>query len=88
MPVVERYDILLSVVVAFSGLAFLAVRTSRRRLPYPPGPRRLPIVGNLFSMPSRVEWKVYKKWSEDCGQCKLIAFVPCSALFRIRRYTC
>ena len=88
MPTVERYDILLAVVVAFSGLAFLAVRTSRRRLPYPPGPRRLPIVGNLFSMPSQEEWIVYKKWSEDHGQCMLTAFVSCSTLFRIWRYTC
>ena len=57
MLMVEQYDSLLAAVVAFSGLAVLVVRTSRRHLPYPPRPRRLPIVGNLFSMPSREEWK-------------------------------
>jgi hypothetical protein len=62
-----RYDILLAVVVAISGLAFFVVRTGKHRLPYPPGPRRLPIVGNLFSMPSREEWVTYGKWSKDCG---------------------
>ena len=47
MLIVERYDILLVTVVPFSGLAFLVlVRTSRCRLPYPPGPRRLPVVEN------------------------------------------
>ncbi|KAH9160855.1 hypothetical protein EDB89DRAFT_1811985, partial [Lactarius sanguifluus] len=42
-------------------------RASKRRLPYPPGPKRLPIVGNLFSMPSREEWITYRKWSEQLG---------------------
>ena len=86
MLIIIRYDILLAVVIAFNGFAFLVVRSRRRRLPYPPGPRRFPIVGNLLSMPSQEEWKIYKKWSEDCDQYMLAAsaaFVPYSALFRI-----
>ncbi|KAH9070992.1 cytochrome P450 [Lactarius deliciosus] len=43
------------------------MRASKRRLPYPPGPKRLPVVGNLFSMPSREEWITYRKWSEESG---------------------
>ena len=62
-----RYDFLLAVVVCFSGLTFLVMRTGKRRLPYPPGPKPLPIVGNLFSMPSQEEWLTYRKWSEESG---------------------
>lgn len=62
-----RYDILLAAVVGVGSLAILVAYTSRRRLPYPPGPKRLPIVGNLFSMPSEDEWVTYWKWSKDFG---------------------
>jgi hypothetical protein len=64
-----RYDILIALVLALGGWAFLVGRLSKRRLPYPPGPRRLPIVGNLCNMPSREEcqWVTFKKWSKDFG---------------------
>ncbi|KAH9038268.1 cytochrome P450 [Lactarius hengduanensis] len=64
---IARYDFLLVAVVGFSGLALLVTRASKRRLPYPPGPTSFPVVGNLFSMPSREEWVTYRKWSEELG---------------------
>ena len=68
MPDLARYDFLLALVVSFSGFTFFAImRAGKRRLPYPPGPKGLPIVGNLFSMPSQEEWVTYRKWSEQIG---------------------
>ena len=64
-----RYDFLLAVVVGFSALTLLVIRAGKRRLPYPPGPKCLPIVGNLFSVPlgTQEEWVTYRKWSEEFG---------------------
>jgi hypothetical protein len=53
--------------VGLSGLALLVMRTSKRRLPYPPGLKSFPVVGNLFSMPSQDEWVTFRKWSEELG---------------------
>ena len=41
--------------------------SAKKRISYPPGPKRLPIVGNLFNMPSREEWVTYRKWSDQFG---------------------
>ncbi|KAF8158761.1 cytochrome P450 [Mycena galopus ATCC 62051] len=36
-------------------------------LPFPPGPRRRPIVGNLYDMPTESPWKTYRDWGEQYG---------------------
>lgn len=39
----------------------------REGLPYPPGPSRLPVIGNLFDMPSAYEWIIFRDWGRKYG---------------------
>ena len=67
MTTPPRYDLLLGAGTLLIGLAWYVWYGGKKRLPYPPGPKRVPVVGNLFSMPSNEEWVAYRKWSEEYG---------------------
>ncbi|KAH9959747.1 cytochrome P450 [Lactifluus volemus] len=55
-------------VVSFLSV-FWAIRDHRRRrgLPYPPGPRSLPIIGNLLDLPKEFAWLAFTSFSEQYG---------------------
>ncbi|KAJ6511711.1 cytochrome P450 [Mycena vulgaris] len=38
---------------------------NRSKPPLPPRPRKLPLVGNLFDMPSELQWNTYLNWSRE-----------------------
>jgi hypothetical protein len=71
---------LLSIVDILVLLSFLlvlrAVRDYRRRggLPYPPGPRPLPLIGNLFHVPTEFTWLAFTRFSEEYGM--NVVFLP------------
>ncbi|KDR69251.1 hypothetical protein GALMADRAFT_104206 [Galerina marginata CBS 339.88] len=47
---------------------FVYVRNSnlkRSALPYPPGPRKLPLLGNALDIPARFEWETYARWAKE-----------------------
>lgn len=56
------------------GLALLVVvlivkrLTRSRRSRLPPGPKGVPILGNIFDMPKGHEWLTYMKWSREYGK--------------------
>ena len=31
----------------------------------PPGPKKYPLIGNLLSMPSTLEWETFAKWGKE-----------------------
>lgn len=65
----------LSIVVdslALLALVLLLVafdqRRKRQTFRYPPGPKPLPILGNLFDVPKESSWLKYTEWSKTYGR--------------------
>jgi len=75
--------------VFFASLCLFIVssllRRSKRGLPLPPGPKGLPLIGNILDMPTEQEWLTFAKWGEQWGKCYIsgsIRFLPSPTSFR------
>ncbi|KAF8240485.1 cytochrome P450 [Tricholoma matsutake] len=63
-----QYDLLASGLSFVLALLFYLKRRSDEsidRLPLPPGPKKLPLIGNLLDMPKAFEWVTYHKWCKE-----------------------
>ncbi|PPQ87697.1 hypothetical protein CVT25_011464 [Psilocybe cyanescens] len=57
--------ILTTIVVVFALYRRRNNAGSLSHLPLPPGPKGLPLIGNLRNMPTSFEWQTYHKWSKE-----------------------
>jgi hypothetical protein len=64
------FDVVVFILSASLARSYAAARTRRRCLQYPPGPRRLPILGNLFDIPQYSSWETYTQWGKQYGTVK------------------
>ncbi|KAJ5464568.1 uncharacterized protein N7458_000254 [Penicillium daleae] len=49
------------------GVYVIARRKSTSSLPLPPGPKPLPIIGNVHQAPKSHGWRTYREWSKKYG---------------------
>jgi hypothetical protein len=69
MPVLSLTSTLDILVLVFSLAVLLTIRDYQRRRgrPYPPGPRPLPLIGNLLDIPKEFSWLSYTQLSKKHG---------------------
>ncbi|KAJ6472593.1 cytochrome P450 [Mycena sanguinolenta] len=58
-------DFTLAVAIFLILLYALRWNRNRSRLPLPPGPRKLPLIGNLLDIPTERQWETFLKWSKQ-----------------------
>jgi len=49
-------------------------RASSRPPPLPPGPKPLPLIGNLLDFPRTLEWETYARWGKEYSAYVLVVF--------------
>ncbi|KAG7451628.1 cytochrome P450 [Guyanagaster necrorhizus] len=63
-----------AVIIALILIQRLLNATQTRRTLFPPGPKELPLIGNLLDMPTEKEWLTFSKWGEIYGDLVSVAF--------------
>ena len=71
--VMNNSYILLALAVLWVAVTWLS---RFRRLPLPPGPKPLPVIGNILDMPTSKPWDKYREWCNLYSKLLVLLRVP------------
>jgi len=72
----------LAFILGILGVVVMCWRSGQRQQRHlPPGPKKLPFIGSVLSMPSRAEWEMFAKWGIEYSLCLILCtiFISCLA---------
>ena len=70
----------LQVAILLGALGLLFVFFRRNKYPYPPGPKGLPVLGNIFDVPPKGQWIAFAKMSKELSTSFILASMLVFAL--------
>lgn len=56
--------------IPLAALALYMVRgllKPKPSLPFPPGPKPLPVIGNFLDVPAEKSWETFSEWQKEYG---------------------
>lgn len=81
--------LLAGVLFAYLLFAKSGYLNTQSTLPLPPGPKRLPLIGNLLDMPNGFEWVTYERWARQFSKYTLrLSVVEPNLGCRLLHYIC
>jgi cytochrome P450 len=69
----------LDIILAALGLYLVKKMLEKSYPPFPPGPKGLPLVGNMLDMPKMQEWITFAKWGQQYGT--YLSFLPKGCMY-------
>jgi hypothetical protein len=79
---------ILSACIVLISFLFRAIKNRSSWIKFAPGPRPIPVIGNILQLPSEKQEEVYAEWAKQYGSLSLISLGRSQTLVSRRYHPC